>query len=65
MTLEEFGSLVDRRDALREQHQAYCDDVNGILGTGENSQEARSRDRVWKELQELNQAIEAERSGQD
>jgi hypothetical protein len=69
MTGEEFEALLSRRAELREQHQAYCDDVNGPLGTGERSPEASGRDRVWGELQEIeaqiDAALEAERAEED
>ena len=60
MTGEEFEALLSRRAELREQHQAYCDDVNGPLGTGERSPEASGRDRVWAELEALEEQIQAE-----
>lgn len=60
MTAAQFDSLLERRAELREQHQAYCDDVNGPLGTGEGSPEASGRNRVWRELQALEEQISAE-----
>jgi hypothetical protein len=54
-----FDELLDRRDALRDLHASYCDDVHGPLGAGEDTLEARGRDRVYRELCELEEQIAA------
>ena len=60
MTADQFEALLARRAELREQHQGWCNDVNGRLGAGEGSYEAKRRDAVWAELQEVEATIDAE-----
>lgn len=54
-----FEELLELRDRLRETHALCCDDVNGRLGAGESSGEARLRDRTYRKLCEVEETIAA------
>lgn len=55
-----FERLLEERDELQAEHQEWCNDVNGALGTGEVSHESRQRDRVYRRLCVVEEQIESE-----
>jgi hypothetical protein len=57
MTMTEFEALLSRRDALRESHEAWADEVGGPFGASESGYEATQRDRAWAELEEIEERI--------
>ncbi len=59
MNGQAFQTLLDRRQALRVQHEAYCAEINDSR-LSESSSEARIRDQVYTELEAVQGQIDAE-----
>lgn len=60
MTEDAFEQLLDERNRLRADHEAWCEEVNGPTSAGEGSVEASYRDKVWLQLQDVEALIQDE-----